>query len=442
MPTPLKELFPRGDSLANRISYYHLALLLLSLPYDMFYSHLILISFILHTLIHLKRAEVKPLFTLRNLALASIFFLTLAATTYSINKPVAFGEWGKQITILLFPLVFSLNPIDLKKYRAPLLLSFALGSTVAILYLYLQAFRAIRFYHFPISAIYSADFTNHNFAGPLEIHATFFSMQIALALAYLVTELVKAKPGAYRALCICCTLVLAAGIIQLSSKSVSVALLVIINIAIPLFLLKGKSLLRYTGVTLSVSALLIAGIYQMDNFKERYITDLKTDLSKAKADELFDPRLARWQLALKLAAKSPVIGHGAGSEIGLLKEEFFGHHFYRSYLAGLNAHSEFISLLIKAGLVGLLVYLVTLYSGFRQAIRRRDVLLFSFMLIIATVSFSENLLDVDKGIFFYALFFSFMVFSGDARKESDKVGRRKLKTYGRAEFIPAPHMQN
>ncbi|TFF38210.1 O-antigen ligase family protein [Mucilaginibacter psychrotolerans] len=442
MPTTLKELFPRGDSLANRISYYHMALLLLSLPYDMFYSHLILISFILHTLIHLKRAEVKPLITRPNLALASIFFLTVAATIYSINKPVAFAEWGKQITILLFPLVFCLNPINLKKYRAPLLLTFALGSTVAILYLYLQAFRAIRFYHLPLSAIYSADFTNHNFAGPLEIHATFFSMQIALALAYMLTELIKTKSAGYRALCIWCTVVLATGIIQLSSKSVSVALLVIINIAAPVFLLRGKVRLRYAAVTLSVSALLIVGIYHMDNFKERYITDLKTDLSKAKADELFDPRLARWQLALKLAAKSPVIGHGAGTEIGLLKEEFFGHHFYRSYLAGLNAHSEFISLLIKAGLAGLLVYLFTLYFGFRQAIRSGDVLLFSFMLIIATVSFSENLLDVDKGIFFYSLFFSFLVYSGQEQTGAAVNRRRKTHTYGPPELITAPHMQN
>jgi hypothetical protein len=35
------------------------------------------------------------------------------------------------------------------------------------------------------------------------------------------------------------------------------------------------------------------------------------------------------------------------------------------------------------------------------------------MLLVAIVSFSENLLDVDKGIFFYAFFFSFFVFSSE-----------------------------
>jgi hypothetical protein len=33
------------------------------------------------------------------------------------------------------------------------------------------------------------------------------------------------------------------------------------------------------------------------------------------------------------------------------------------------------------------------------------------MLLIAVVCLSENLLDVDKGVFFYAFFFTFFIFS-------------------------------
>ena len=388
-------------------------LLLISLPYDMFYSHLILISCIVETLIHLRKTDIKPLLTITNLALASVFFVTAVGTLYSINKPQAFNEWGKQITILLFPLVFCLNPLDIKKYRDNLLLVFAAGSTMAILFLYLQAFRAISFYHLPANALFSSDFTNHNFSGPLDIHATFFSMQIAIALVLFVTELVKVQSKPYKIFCLLCCTILSVGIIQLSSKSVFVALLVIINVAIPLFVLNGAKRIKFAAATLSLSALIIAGIYHMANFKERYITELKADLSKASADELFDPRLARWQVALKLAGQSPIIGHGSGSETGLLKQRFFEAKFYRSYLAGLNAHNQYISFLIKTGAIGLLAYLATLYFGFRKAFLRRDTLLLAFMAIIATVSFSENLLDVDKGIFFYSVFFSLFIFSNN-----------------------------
>jgi O-antigen ligase len=147
------------DSLANKISYYHVMLLMASLPFNMFYSHLILISLFVHTLIHLKCSAIKPVFTLRNLALQSVFFVTVFSTIYSINRAVGFTEWGKDSIIFLLPILFCLNPFDVKKYRDKLLLSFALVCTATITYLYLDAFITIRHYGLPIKSILSAAFT-------------------------------------------------------------------------------------------------------------------------------------------------------------------------------------------------------------------------------------------------------------------------------------------
>ena len=43
------------DNLINKISYYHLLAFLLMLPFDQFYSELILISLIVHTLINISK---------------------------------------------------------------------------------------------------------------------------------------------------------------------------------------------------------------------------------------------------------------------------------------------------------------------------------------------------------------------------------------------------
>ncbi|HEY2581440.1 MAG TPA: hypothetical protein VGI43_06520, partial [Mucilaginibacter sp.] len=58
--------------------------------------------------------------------------------------------------------------------------------------------------------------------------------------------------------------------------------------------------------------------------------------------------------------------------------------------------------------------------GFNVSLRRKDLLFLTFMLIITFVSTSENLLDVDKGIMFYAFFFSFFTFSYKERKNIPK----------------------
>lgn len=389
-------------------------LLLLSLPFNLFYSHLFLIGLALHTIIQIRKTTIKPLLTRANFALAAVFFVTLLSIIYTTNKPQAFTELGRQVTILLIPLIFCFNPLDLKKYRHNFFIVFSLGCTITISYLFLQALFTIKYYHLPLKALASPAFTNHNFSEPLEIHATFFSMQIAVALVYLLYVFVQETVRAYKFFWLICCGILAMGILQLSSKSIFIALLLIINIALPWFMLKGRSRFRFMAISTALFIVVMAGIYTRDTFKERYVTELKKDLSQSTDAELTDPRLARWSVAISVGAQSPVIGHGAGTEIGLLKDPFFDHQFYRSYLAGLNAHNQFISFFIKSGIVGLLAYLCVLAFGIRAAVAKRDLLLMAFMVIITAVSFSENFLDVDKGIFFYSVFFSLLMFSASS----------------------------
>jgi O-antigen ligase len=410
----MKELFPTGDSLANRISYYHLLLLPASLPFDRFYSHLILVSFAVHTVIQAGRYH-QPVFKWRTLLLLSVFFVTIFSTIYTTNKPAAFNEWGKELTILLLPLLFCFTRLDLNKYRPALLLGFSLVCTVTVFYLYGNALYTIRFYKMPPSALFSAAFINHNFAQPIDMHATFFSMQLGIALVYLLSRIVT--PGALyqKVIYFVCIVVLIAGLAQLCSKSVFFCLAIIINLAFTFFLLKGSSRWKFMLVSASLSVACIVLLLNIKTLKTRYVTDLRTDLSRPFAGETTDPRVARWDVAGELIAKSPVIGYGAGSEIALLHEVYFQKKYYSSFLNNLNVHNEYLSFLLKSGGIGLLVYLVTLAWGFRESIVKRDFVFFAFMLLLAFVSFSENYLDVDKGIFFYAFFFSFFVFSDEAK---------------------------
>jgi O-antigen ligase len=410
-------LFHFKDTLANKISYYHLMLLMASLPFNMFYSHLILVSFCIHTLIHLNKNAVKPIFKLRAIALQAVFLVTLLRTIYTINKPEAFNEWGKQITIFIIPLVFCLNPFDLQQYKPRLLLVFALVCTATIIYLYADAFITIRHYGLPLISIVSAAFANHNFSEPIEMHATFFSMQVMLALVCLVSVVIKEKNFYTRLFYLACCVILTAGIIQLSSKSIFIVLLLIINIAVPWFLLQGSARLKFVLVSASCSILILIGVLNSSVFKERYITELKLDMAKPTVGEVTDSRLARWGATLELIGKKPLTGYGAGSEIGLLQESFYNKKLYDSYLNGLNTHSEYLSITLKSGIIGLFIYLAALAFGFNISLRQKDLLFFTFMLLIAVVSISENLLDVDKGIIFYAFFFSFFTFSNEKKKE-------------------------
>jgi O-antigen ligase len=144
--------------------------------------------------------------------------------------------------------------------------------------------------------------------------------------------------------------------------------------------------------------------------------------------EVTDSRLARWGVTADLIKKSPVIGYGAGSEIGLLQNGFYNDKLYDSYLNRLNTHSEYLSITLKSGIIGLSIYLTTLIFGFKRSIRQRDILFFTFMMLISIVSISENLLDVDKGIIFYAFFFSFFTFLNESKDEKPATGKKHVAT--------------
>jgi O-antigen ligase len=413
----MKELLLIKDNLANRISYYHIMLLLLSLPFDRFYSHLILASFAIHSLIQFKKGKVKTVFTLRTAVLLSAFLVTVTSTLYTINPAHAFIEWQLDLPILLFPLIMCFNPLDLKKYKSRFLLAFALCCTATILYLYADAFITIRYYKMPLFSIISPAFTNHNFSEPIDMHATFFSMQIAIALVFLLSLLISEQLTLTNkiAYVICC-LVLTAGIIQLSSKSVFVSLFVVLNIALPYFLIRGLRRKAYILISASAFCIILLCIFSSHALKNRFLFELKEDLSPSFAGQTVEPRLERWKIAVKLIGESPVIGYGAGSEIQLLQQQYFAKKFYSSYVHRLNAHNEYLSFMLKSGIWGLAVYLATLVYGFKKAIRKRDIVFFSFMAIIAIVSLSENVLDVDKGVIFYSFFFSFFVFSSEQKE--------------------------
>ena len=388
-------------------------LLMASLPFDRFYSHLILISYGIHTLIHLKPSVVKPLFKWRTIILQSVFFITVLSTFYSINPHEGFNDWGKQIPIFLFPIFFCLNPLDIKKYRPQLLLSFALICTGTVIYLYADALITIRHYQLPVSAILSGAFINHNFAEPIDMHATFFSMQLVIALIYMISILIKEKNRYTRVFYLLCSIVLTAGLVQLSSKSVLVVLLIVINIAVPYFIFKSSKRWKYVLLSASLSIVLISGILYSGAFRERFLNEFQIDISKATINETSDGRLARWQVVTELINKKPITGYGTGCEMELLQDAFYKHKLYNSYLSKLNAHNEYLSVLLNSGIIGFLIYVATLIWGINIAFKQKDLLFFTFILLMAIVSLSENVLDVDKGIFFYAFFFAFFSFSNE-----------------------------
>jgi O-antigen ligase len=403
----LKEIFIIKENLTNKISYFHLLAFLATLPFDRFYSELVLISLLVHTLINFNKEKLisqrRPFFLL-----ISLYLLTIICTIYSSDKQQAFKDCEKQLAMLLFPFIFSMTAFDVEKYRLRLLKTFAITCALTILFLYADALRIITYNKLNLSSLFSSVFMNHNFSAPIGILANYFSMYIAISIATVLYLFISSKNIYQRIGYAITAIVLSAGMLQLSSRSAIISLLIIINFVLPLFLLTGNARMKFIFISLLFTCAAIFFIIKSETFKKRFVTDLKNDLSGTNQNiALRESRMARWGCAWHLFEQSPLIGYGTGSEVSLLKEKYFEKQLYVSYLNELNTHNEYLSFMLKAGLTGLLLYLYVLATGFVNALTRKDALYFSFLIIIVTVSFSENILDANKGIFYFSFFFSF-----------------------------------
>ena len=422
------------DSLVNRITYYHLLAFLTALPFDRFYSQLVLVSLVLHTVINMRKTAWKQVDWKTVLLLQSVFFITVICTAWSVYATIGIGAWEKQAAIFLFPLLLFLHRSILQKHGEKLLTGFAFVITLTIVYLYTDAFRIMAYYNFPLEKLFSVFFLNHNFAKPIGLHATYLSLYTAVAILVIFHNLLimqTKKTG--KIVQMFCLFILSAGLLQLASRSVLIAFLLIINCVLPFYFAKGKMRFRFLAFTLFVSAIVIFCMVRLDGFHFRLVQGLKDDLATTSLSySLVDPRATRWELAFDLVKESPVIGYGTGSEIPLLKQAYFENRLYDSYLNELNAHNQYLSFLLKGGLMALFAYLLTLYWAFRRALRSRDLLFVAFLLLLAITGVSENLLDVNKGIFFYAFFLSFFAL----RKQKDAPDATGQQTAGNSERNP------
>jgi O-antigen ligase len=405
----VKHPFAIEDTLENKISFYHITAFLITLPFDLFYSQLVLTSFILHTLIHISKQKLHSSFTIKTLVLSSVFLVGVVGLFYSPDKAQGIKDLQRQLAIVLIPVFLSSSGIDLNKYKMKLLLLFSFSCVFTILYLYADAIRIILYNKIPLSSLFTKAFINHNFSIPVNIHATYLSMYALLSAAILLYSFLKETNNSRRFIYLSSLLVLLAGLFQLASKSVLISA-IIVALSFPFIMFKGTKRVSTIMLILFVATTAFFTITNIDSFKRRYVEQFRADLTQSLGNtEVPEPRIIRWRYAMQLIEQSPLFGYGSGSEKRVLNKVYFENKLYISYLHELNAHNQYLSFLLKTGIWGLLIFLFTLFAGFKTALRNKDMLFWSFMIIISIVAFSENLLDVNKGIFFYAFFFTFFM---------------------------------
>ena len=381
-------------------------LYVLFLPYNLFYTTIIFITLFIVTLIDINKEKIKSI-PKHVWIFQLIYFIGILFYNLSINKTEASYILERQLVILLFPLIL---PLAIKINQANInliLLTLTLTCFLSLIYLFIYLFYFILYeLKLPFfKTLVSGYFFNHEFSKPIAIHATYYSLYITLCILYTIQLLNKLHKFLTKLILIFIIMLLYVGLFFLASRNSLICVFIILLFVYPFFnLINKKKYLLISILFFGFSFFIILNTnYLKKRFYGEFISDIKL-LNNNNDYSYTEPRIERWNCALDLIQKSPLIGYGTGDEIIMLKTEYSKKGLFISYLENFNAHNQYLSYLIKSGVIGFSLFLFSFIFYSYLAIKDKNFIYLSFLILLLVGFLTENILDSNKGIVFFAFF--------------------------------------
>jgi O-antigen ligase len=137
-------------------------------------------------------------------------------------------------------------------------------------------------------------------------------------------------------------------------------------------------------------------------------------------DRFKDPvRIQLWETAMSSIKEKPLLGTGTGGmDAVMTSTELADKLGYPEPMPFSYPHNQYLGEVMQFGFIGALVLFGTLIYLLVLALRKKDFLLQSLLLILFIFMFTEMPLDSHKGINFFLFFISLFVVSLPLRTDA------------------------
>jgi len=395
----MKELLPK-------ISFYTLLLLVASIPTFRSFSPILIVLFAVTSIAH---GIINKSFQITNkkvfIAGIAFFLIHLISVIYSEHKDVAWFDIEVKLSLLVFPLLFSIKNKYITKNSKYIFITFSTLTIIANIYLL-----STSIYNTEIIDIWNMtrdetwNFSSSNLSQ--YIHPSYLSMYNLFVVAYLIIQIINGKE-IKRFLLIIPSSFLLIEIFLLQSKAGFIALAaVLVYITFLLYLRIKNKLLKIALpiIILAISGYTISQNYRMQMMFKSLVEIVKTGDSKSSST---GARFEIWKATLNVVGRNPLLGVGAGDikpkmyeeydKIKTNSEEVEENHY--------NVHNQFLETMLGQGLIGFGLLIFLLFAGLQQAYKNKDNLLAMFIFIIILNFFPESMLNQQAGVVFFTFFF-------------------------------------
>jgi len=209
---------------------------------------------------------------------------------------------------------------------------------------------------------------------------------------------------------------LIAFVVIITSKIAFISLL-LLSLASSLLLFK-KRLIAFSTIVFIFIIIVTVLQKNIPHITERVKEVFNFSSDKANKPSFYSQqRMATFECSMELIKKNWLIGVGTGDCNELLNDCYDQKGIPE--FKWLDSHNEYFDFLLTFGIGGLLLFLASLFMPLYLAIKQKQFLYVLFLCHFMVCSLTENLLDNNKGIVFYAFFNSFLGFNA-LKKNEDK----------------------
>jgi O-antigen ligase len=412
----LQDISLHSGMLKGKLFFYSLCLVALLIPFDLTITKLfITIAFFLWISSSWKCVKFEwPLYGKFFLLFASLYLINFPGLILTEDMEAGFLRLESRLSYLVFPLLILFSNLDRAQLRA-ICYSFIAGITIcsliclsSALYVVYQTEPALRAFE---------QITYLDLLDVLDLHPSFICVFVSFAIFFLFYDLsTHAVTTVQRTLLITLTAYLCIFNFLLQSRAPLAAFVFIVVAFVLVLILRSRAnfkLLLTSGIVLllvvtavAVNTKSIASRFELSFGKLPEIVmkpdSLLSNESMPTQSTIY--HLRSWYCATHLLSDYHFFtGHGSGDEKDVLQPCYESHGWLIMAGERQNAHNEYFSALLRAGILELLLLLGCLFIPAVIAFRQRSYLYVAFLLMwMATFVF--NTLNLQSALFFFAMF--------------------------------------
>jgi O-antigen ligase len=344
------------------------------------------------------------------------FFLLIFSAYYSINfigiihsdnVATSLTRLESRLHYLIFPLIIFTTPYQQKRYH-----TIFWCFTISILCLSLASIYCAIRNVWPIATSISLDDLSYvRLTNPLGLHPTYLGLCVSIAIFFVISNVKNSLSLGKIAICVTIIIYLTAFLFLLLSRGVIIPFIIAITFSGLMFLFKSKS--KKTIIILcGLLAVAFCSILFVDIMRQRFIAPFQSERTAITTDnqeESVALHLKSWACAVELLSNSHFFtGYGSGDEKDVLAECYKSHGWSVMVQERYNAHNEYLSCLLRNGIIEALLLILSLGTALYWGLRTRNLFYISFSIVYILSLLFTTLNDFSAIValnFFNALLF-------------------------------------